>query len=378
MRDGDGNDDQRATGRSCRVAGMLAVVVIAVGPLTACSHDAGPGPPVSDPRAAAGKVARAHAEEFFRDYVDDTGRVVRHDKGGDTVSEGQAYALLLAVAMRDRQLFRRVWVWTRDNLQRDDGLFSWLWRPEYVVDDRPATDADLDIARALILAGREFEDPEFTRAGERIGQGILAQETAVVAGRRVLLPGPWAKEQSPPMINVSYVSPVATAVLSKASGDPAWKDLEEGSRGMIATLHRDQLPPDWALLDGNGNLTPTAGGPSGLTGFGWDAVRVAMRHAESCVDADRDFAAGMTTLLAADASDVFQNPVGWVARAASYAAAGRPRDAERAFATAVAMRKDVESYYGDAWVALGGYLLLDGRLGGCPPDSALRPFRPRR
>ena len=32
-------------------------------------------------------------------------RVVRKDQGGDTVSEGQGYELLLAVAIRERQQF---------------------------------------------------------------------------------------------------------------------------------------------------------------------------------------------------------------------------------------------------------------------------------
>jgi endo-1,4-beta-D-glucanase Y len=65
------------------------------------------------------------AERFLDRYVEDDGRVVRHDQGGDTVSEGQAYALLLAVAADDEERFARVWRWTDANLRRHDGLLAW-------------------------------------------------------------------------------------------------------------------------------------------------------------------------------------------------------------------------------------------------------------
>ena len=46
--------------------------------------------------------ATAAANAFLDDYVDDSGRVVRTDQGGDTVSEGQAYGMLVAVGLRRR------------------------------------------------------------------------------------------------------------------------------------------------------------------------------------------------------------------------------------------------------------------------------------
>ncbi|WP_295787969.1 glycosyl hydrolase family 8, partial [uncultured Microbacterium sp.] len=53
----------------------------------------------------------ATAEAFLDTYVD-AGRVVRTDQGGDTVSEGQAYGLLLAVAADDPSRFDSIWEWT--------------------------------------------------------------------------------------------------------------------------------------------------------------------------------------------------------------------------------------------------------------------------
>src|SRR5262249_137105 len=86
---------------------------------------------------------------FLNPFVGANGRVVRRDQGGDTVSEGQAYAMLIAVATGRRSTFERVWRWTRVHLQRPDGLLSWHWQDGKVSDAQPAADADLDAAHAL-------------------------------------------------------------------------------------------------------------------------------------------------------------------------------------------------------------------------------------
>ncbi len=129
---------------------------------------------------------KAHdsAESFFRRYVQPDGRVSRADQGGDTVSEGQAYAMLLVVALDDRTRFERVWNWTRSNLQRDDGLLAYHWSNGHVDSSEPATDADLDAARALVLAGKRFSSDDYTNAGVRMGEAVLGDETSDVSGCR--------------------------------------------------------------------------------------------------------------------------------------------------------------------------------------------------
>lgn len=351
--------------RACRTAVAVTAVI---GCLAAC---AGPGdaPPMPGPGPSPEKLAEQSAKDFFDKYVEPSGRVVRRDQGGDTVSEGQAYALLLAVALGDRQRFERVWTWTQDHLQRDDGLFSWRWRDGAVADEQPAADADLDIARALVLAEEAFDAPELGKRAARVAKSILREETAVVRGQRVLLPGPWADQAAPLMVNVSYVSPVATQLLAEATGDPRWEALEAGSRAVVRKASRDGLPPDWAILQPDGSLEASSQGPGGKPGFGWDAVRVPIRHAESCVKQDRTLAGDLASRLESDDADVLKHPVGWVARAASYAAADRSDEATHALAKAADLGKDSPTYYGDAWDALGRYLLVDDRLGGCPPNG---------
>src|SRR4051794_30824102 len=67
-------------------------------------------------------------QQFFDQFVSAEGQVIRHDQGGDTVSEGQAYAMRLAVDANQRTQFDTVWAWTKAHLQRSDGLFAWHWQ----------------------------------------------------------------------------------------------------------------------------------------------------------------------------------------------------------------------------------------------------------
>ena len=105
-------------------------------------------------------TARIAGQKFLDEYVEPDGRVVRRDEGGDVVSEGQAYGMLIAVAVGDETRFRSIWKWTKTNLRRADGLLAWRWADNTVTDVNSAADADLDAARSLVLAGRRFNAPE--------------------------------------------------------------------------------------------------------------------------------------------------------------------------------------------------------------------------
>jgi len=92
--------------------------------------------------------------------------------------------------------------------------------------------------------------------------------------------------------------------------------------------------------------------------------QVPLRQAESCVAADRRIAASLVGHLDHDPA---RSALSWMAEAAGHAAAGDQEAADKAMARATKIRKSHSSYYGDAWEALGRYMLLDNRLGGCPP-----------
>ncbi len=118
---------------------------------------------------------------------------MRLDQGRDTVSEGQAYGMLLAEVAGDYGAFQRIWLWTHRHLQHRDGLFSFHTNARGKVTSRqPASDADLLIAWALL----RYSGPKaavWHRAGRRVAHAILAYELASgPGGMLVLTAGPWA------------------------------------------------------------------------------------------------------------------------------------------------------------------------------------------
>ncbi|MGI3785748.1 MAG: glycosyl hydrolase family 8 [Janthinobacterium lividum] len=358
--------------RVARLVGLVLLVVSAAG-LTGCGGT-GSATPAPDPGLTGPAAA------FLQGYVDPDGRVVRRDQGGDTVSEGQAYALLVAVGSGDAATFRRVWGWTRQHLLRPDGTLSWRWADGAVVDASSASDADLDAARALVLAGKGFGDLDLLADGLRLGRAVLDVETVETSDGRVLTAGSWATTE-PWALDPSYASPAAYAVLGDASGDTRWADLAAGSRAVAAhLLTAAALPPDWAQVHADGRVEPVPGaagrGGQGVR-YGYDATRFPLRQAESCSADDRALAARLVPALeqspgSAAERDLGGRPltsdrsvVGLEGEAAALAASGDLTAARDRMAQAETLQQQSPTYYGGAWAALGPAFLTSTVLGGC-------------
>jgi endo-1,4-beta-D-glucanase Y len=360
---------------------------------------------VIDPRVTTADItsmreeaARTAGRDFLDEYAESDGRVVRRDEGGDVVSEGQAYGMLIAAAIGDQRRFLTIWRWTKDHLRRPDGLLSWRWADDQVIDSNSAADADLDAARALVLAGSRFNAPKLTEEGKRMGAVILQSESVPIGTRvapesdvvpvgtgmagagQVLVAGNWAT--TPPYtVNAGYFSPRAEDELAKISADHRWRDLTRTQRVLGWQLvGTSSLPPDWATVDASGTAAPTGAPGGGPVHFGLDAARLPVRYAESCDAADRELAAAMRPILA-PAGDVpalrnldgspagdWQHPVAVVAAAATEEAAGDADAASQRLDVATALQRRYPTYYGAAWVALGRIMLSSSLLGACPPS----------
>jgi endoglucanase len=359
-----------------------ALTALAVAGITMSGCTAVPGQPGG---AAAGNdddIAPSvqQARTFLDEWVDD-GRVVRRDQGDDTVSEGQAYGLFAALVADDEERFDEIWDWTVDELMRDDGLLAWQWEEGEVVDDEPASDAELDAARALVLAGDRFGRDDLEADGLQLADDILDHLTIETSLGRVMLPGLWAAERESMPYNPSYASPAAFELLGERSGDPRWADLAAGSdAATTALLSGADLPPDWAQIRPDGSVIPAAGplGEGPNVQYGYDAQRVMVRYAESCDAEQRDLIAGTVAALSyaeepaaqldlgGGALTTDRSPLSVVARAAAHAADGGIRDARADLEGAALLAEDVPTYYGSAWAMLGA-AMLEGRLGGCSP-----------
>jgi endoglucanase len=329
-------------------AALLAVVVVALS--AGCGDSSSPGSPSA----------------FLDRYVKSNGAVVRTDQGGDVVSEGQAYAMVLADVAGKWSTVRTVWKWTSTHLQRADGLLSWHAKADGTVLD-PQSAADADVLAAWALLDYRGPSPDsFTAAGRRLASAVLAHETVSVGGEQLLAAGPWAVSASPHVVNPSYWMPSVFRSLAAATGDARWRRMADASVRLLSELTHDgeQLPPDWASVDGG---RVVASGPPGLSdgpGFGPDAARLPVWLAVDCTSIGRQLAGHWWALLrdqsAATARgldgsvrDGNSAPLSEVAAALSARAAGADDSSARAMTAAAAFARKNPTYYGDAWVALG-------------------------
>ena len=115
------------------------------------------------PSEAIDSNLKKEYDAYKQDYMSSDGRIMDPQRNNATTSEGQAYMLLRSVLINDRKTFDLVLKWSKDNLQREDKLFSWLWGKnqsgEYkTLDANSASDADVDIAFALVLAHKKWKN----------------------------------------------------------------------------------------------------------------------------------------------------------------------------------------------------------------------------
>src|SRR3546814_557607 len=152
----------------------------------------------------------------------------------------------------------------------------------------------LDAAWALSLAEERWPDRGYGEAAARMAEAITEHETVDHAdpdAGHVLAAGPWAIEEEGVVVNPSYSSPVAEAVLAEAGhvGRRVAAERTDGSRAVVLQLmEQDGLPSDWARLKDDGSVEAISGPGEGAGGgFGFDAVRVPIRGASSCDGEDR-------------------------------------------------------------------------------------------
>ena len=227
--------------------------------------------------------ARQHLEQLWPSYqerfITQDGRVIDTANGSISHSEGQGYAMLLAVAMDEPEVFDQIWGWTRQTLGvRQDELFAWVYDPQAggVRDANNATDGDLLIAWALWRAGEHWDSPAYRHAARTLSAAILTHATveAPTYGR-MILPGvegfSAAERADGAVFNLSYWVFPALRDLSPLLG-PTTADALEGS-GLVlldkARFGEHNLPPDWlALAEGQVSL---ADGFEPV--FGYNAIR---------------------------------------------------------------------------------------------------------
>jgi endoglucanase len=227
-----------------------------------------------------------------------TRRTLDADRGYITTSEGQSYTMLRAVWMDDKDTFDTSWKWTNDILKREeDNLFSWLFGEKSdgtygVVTEQggynTASDADIDIALALLFAYNRWGDRTYFDSAMGIIPDIWEKEVVIIKDRPYLAANNLEKESASDwiIVNPSYFAPYAYRVFAQVDPAHPWTELVDTSYELIqksvtAPLNtgRGDLPPDWIRVNKTtGELSaPTL--PNLPTTYSFDALRIPFRLA---------------------------------------------------------------------------------------------------
>ncbi len=344
---------------------LLAVGVVLM--TAGCTH--APSTAASSSGASTDIDSAAHA--FLTQYVTSDGRVIRHDQGGDIVSEGQAYGMLIAELAGDTATTQSIWTWTQHHLQRSDGLLSYHASADgSVLDAQSASDADILLAFALL----RYDGPNQSGLhadGKRLAAAVLAHETSQLPdGTPVVAAGPWAVA-SVATVDPSYWMPGVYDQLATLTGDQRWSRAAAGAISLLqqVTNNGQRLPPDWAQLKGGSITAIAAPGGGSPVQYGLDAQRIPVWLATSCTADAIKLAADWWSLLSVDdrakaialsldgtVTNPSQNPLPPIAAAAAAQAANDAADSDRLLEVARTQAAQTSTYYGDAWIVLGSAL----------------------
>ncbi|MEC7528483.1 MAG: glycosyl hydrolase family 8 [Pseudomonadota bacterium] len=237
----------------------------------------------------------------YRALFVDGGRVV--DTGNDDVShsEGQGYGMLFAVAANDKDTFDALWHWTQRTLMREDGLFSWRYRPcvdnssSCIDDPNNASDGEILIAWALLRASEKWGVGKYEEDARNIVRAVEQKLLVVNNNSVVLLPGEYgfASDQtgnSSLQLNLSYwVFPAITDLSSLSDTPSRWESLFESGLILLSNMQFStyQLPSDWVRFTPNSAESDNSKiGALSLDNvispeFGFNAIRIPLQLAWS-------------------------------------------------------------------------------------------------
>jgi endoglucanase len=235
----------------------------------------------------AQQVLQATWQSYTRTFISADGRVSDPTANDNTTSEGQSYAMLRAVWMNDRTTFDSVWRWTQQHLWQGS-RFAFLWNGG-VQDDNSATDADQDIALALIFASHQWQDASYLGAAHQVLQSVWSNDIATVRGVSYADAGNWAAttDDAGVVLDPSYFAPYAYRIFAAVDSGHSWSALVQSSYSALSACSQAPLgsgsavglPPDWCVVNRATGQVQSFAQKSNPDDYGYDAFRVMWRVA---------------------------------------------------------------------------------------------------
>lgn len=343
---------------------ILLAVILAVNPAnTGIAAAVECATPIAPNTASTTNFVNTAYQDWKSTYVTSEGangnlRVQRSAGDNyDTVSEGIAYGMLFAVYNNDKNTFDKLWAYEQSHLN-SNGVMNWRINADgSTAGENGATDAEVDMAAALIAADTRWGGYRTTA----LKQISLIKQHEVEAGSNVLKPGDvWGGSN---LLNPSYLSPAYFDVFASYANDSSWKNVEIASYNILKaiSINTDSkttgLVPDWS--------TSTGAPANGMSyNYGYDGSRAPLRLAMA---ANWTCDANAKQLLA-QFNKTFKGK-GLTNLSSSYALNGTPAGSDNsvpilAAAASAATSSDDTAYRTTAWNTLAS-----APAGGYYPDS---------
>lgn len=275
----------------------------------------------------------------------------------DTVSEGIAYGMLFAAYNNDKATFDGLWNYAKTHLN-SNGFMNWRIAADgSTTGGNGATDADEDMAAALIAADSQWGT--YRQDATTLISRIKKYE--IEAGTNIVKPGDmWGGSN---LLNPSYLAPAYYQQFAEYTGDSSWNDVQTASFKVLNAVRNNTasrktgLIPDWS--------TATGAKVNGMGyDYSYDASRTPLRLAMSSLwTCDANANTLLTPFNATFQSEDLNKLATGYSLSGAVTSRGNALPFVAAAATAATTSSDDE-YRSAAWNSL-----VDGKTGSYFPDS---------
>ncbi|GHA74633.1 glycosyl hydrolase family 8 [Pontibacter akesuensis] len=196
----------------------------------------------------------------------------------ETKVEGVGFGLLLAAYAEDKATFDGILrFYNSKRTPEAKNMMAWSVTCDGILDPGSATDGDIDVAFALIVASKHWGDSYLNAAKEIIQlvrTNLIVQ--CAVGGRNIYILAPGYSNGAwggCGMTDLMYHTPAFFRVFAAVTGDNVWSQLADDTYTLLEAGANPTtgLVPDWQTATG----TPGPGGRVGY--FGYDAARAPWR-----------------------------------------------------------------------------------------------------
>jgi endo-1,4-beta-D-glucanase Y len=195
----------------------------------------------------------------------------------ETRSEGMGYGMLLTAYFGEKGKFDSLFAFYKSKRTSQAlNLMAWEVTCGGFIDHGSATDGDLDVAFALIVAYYQWEEDYLIEADSILS--ILKEHYFVTCGSDVYTMKPGGYFGGCNLTDISYYTPAYFEVFAYITGDEFWYDVADDAYTILynGTRETTGLVPDWQSYDGVPGGDPYSGRDSS---YRFDACRVPWRMA---------------------------------------------------------------------------------------------------